>query len=481
MAEATTPLVLVTGSSGYVASHCVKQLLEGGEYRVRGTVRSLKNSEVCDALKALVPESKFPLELVEADLLDEASWKKAVEGCTYVLHVASPFFVQRPKNVDELMKPAVDGTLNVLKACKEVGGVKRVVLTSSLAAIYVGNAGKVFDEEMWSDLKKGSPYEQSKTAAEKSAWDFVADLPEESKFELATINPGFIIGPLLLKKKCTSFDVVRQIMERDMPMVPGVGFLTVDVRDVAKAHIIAMTKPEAAGNRHLLSASEESYNFVFFAQCLANEFNPKGFNVPTKKAPKPLLWVLSWINKDVKEIYPAVGVTMKANINRMKNVLGIVPYKIEQSIVEMGHSMINLGMVKSPQETKGNTGATKTSEAVKEDKKESKVVAEEEKKESEKDDSVKQEEKDEEKEGNEEAQKGGEDEPQKGGEEEPQKGGEEEPQKGGEEEAQIGEDETKSEADKKDEEESKGGEAEESRVEEKEEKNDDAVNVEEKE
>jgi len=349
MADENTPLVLVTGSSGYVAAHCIKQLLEEGNYRVRGTVRRLKNEEVCEALKALGPNARFPLELVEADLLDEESWKKAVEGCSYVLHIASPFPLEAPKNVDELLKPAIDGTLNVLKACKEMGGIKRVVLTSSVASIWVGNLSKVLDEGDWSDLKKASPYEHSKTAAEKAAWDFVAELPEENKFELATINPGLIIGPLLLKKKCTSFQVVRQLLERDMSMVPDVSMLMVDVRDVAKAHILALTKPEAAGKRHILSAAEHSYSFTDIARFLAKEFNSKGFNVPTKKAPKFLLWVASWFSKDVRGIYPYIGTPFKANTSRLRDVLGIEPRNIEESTVEMAHCVIDLGMIKMPQ------------------------------------------------------------------------------------------------------------------------------------
>ena len=359
MADENTPLVLVTGSSGYVAAHCVKQLLEEGNYKVRGTVRSLKNEEVCEALKALVPDAKFPLELVEADLLDEESWKKAVEGCSYVLHLASPFLLETPKNVDELLKPAIDGTLNVLKACKEVGGIKRVVLTSSVAAIWVGNLGKVLDEESWSDLKKATPYEYSKTAAEKAAWDFVAELPEESKFELATINPGLIVGPLLQKKKCASFDVIRQLLERDSSVVPDICMLLVDVRDVAKAHILAMTKPEAAGKRHILSAAENSYSFLDIARFLANEFNSKGYNVPMRKAPKFVLWMLSWFNKDVRSIYPYIGSPFKANTSRLRDVLGIEPRKIEESIVEMGHSVIDLGMIKKPQAQKQRSNSKK--------------------------------------------------------------------------------------------------------------------------
>lgn len=367
-------MVLVTGASGYVGSHCIKQLLEAGEYRVRGTIRSLKNEAICQGLNSLVPDAKFPLQLVEADLLVEESWKNAVNGCTYVLHVASPFFVERPKNEDELMKPAVDGTLNVLKACQEVGGVKKVVLTSSLAAIYVGNTAKVLDEEMWSDPEKCSPYERSKLTAEKAAWEFVGNLPKENQFELVVINPGFITGPLLLEKTCTSYQLVRQLIERDTALVPDIKFLCVDVRDVAKAHIIAMTNANAVGKRHILSASEEAYSFVFLAQHLASEFNSKGFNVPTKTAPKALLWVISWFNKDVRNIYPMIGLNVKTDITRLREVLGMECIKIENSIIEMGHSLVKLGMVKTPEAKKAAQSKAKSKgKATKEEKREEKT------------------------------------------------------------------------------------------------------------
>ncbi|XP_065064620.1 uncharacterized protein LOC135690864 [Rhopilema esculentum] len=358
MAEGNAPCVLVTGASGFVANHCIKKLLEDGEFRVKGTVRSLSNETVCEALRNLVPDAKYPLQLVQADLLDEGSWKGAVEGCTYVLHVASPFFTETPKHEDEFIKPAVDGTLNVLKACKEVGGVKRVVLTSSMAAIFVGNLKKELDEGDWSDVKKANAYEKSKCLAEKAAWDFVKELPDESKFELVAINPGFIIGPLLMKKECASFKTIKQLLVREMSAVPDLRIAIVDVRDVAEAHVKSITNPDAAGNRHILSAGNNSYSFLQLADSLAKEFNSKGFNVPTKKAPKPLLWFFSWFNKDLKASYPYIGVAWKMNNSRMKNVLGIEGRDINEAVVAMAQSMIDLGMVQKPPEKIPGGGAT---------------------------------------------------------------------------------------------------------------------------
>ncbi|XP_065064206.1 uncharacterized protein LOC135690549 [Rhopilema esculentum] len=344
MAEGNVPCVLVTGASGYVASHCIKKLLEDGEYRVKGTVRSLTNETVCEALRNLVPGAKHQLDLVQADLLDEGSWKDAVEGCTYVLHVASPCSLETPKHEDELIKPAVDGTLNVLKACKEVGGVRRVVLTSSIAAIYIGNLKKELDEGDWSDVTQAGAYSKSKCLAEKAAWDFVKELPDESKFELVTINPGFIVGPLLIKKECESYKIIKRLLLREMPAVPDFCAAMVDVRDVAEAHVKSITNPDAAGHRHILSFGNHSYSILQLADILAKEFNSKGFNVPTTKVPKPLIWLFSWFDKSLKAAYPCIGTTWNMNINRMKNVLGIEGRDINEATIAMAQSMIDLGM-----------------------------------------------------------------------------------------------------------------------------------------
>ena len=180
-----------------MATHVVKQLLELG-YRVRGTVRSLKDEKKVSPLRKLVPNPKHEIELVEADLLDENSWLNAVKGCTYVMHTASPFPSQRPKHENELIEPAVNGTLFVFKACVQEGSkVKRVVLTSSVAAIAdeVFEEGKEYSEKDWPAVEKLSPYPKSKTLAERAAWDFLKERESKNEkcFELSVINPGFIL------------------------------------------------------------------------------------------------------------------------------------------------------------------------------------------------------------------------------------------------------------------------------------------------
>jgi nucleoside-diphosphate-sugar epimerase len=190
-------LILVTGASGYIATHIVKQLLENG-YRVRGTVRSLKDEKKVAPLKRLASNAKFELDLCEADLNDEKSWLNAVKNCTYVLHTASPFPNLIPNDENEIITPAVNGTLFVLRACVQEGSkVKRVVLTSSVAAVNgdTYENGRTYSEKDWTDLSKTSAYPKSKTLAEKAAWDFVNERQSKglSCFELAVINPGYVM------------------------------------------------------------------------------------------------------------------------------------------------------------------------------------------------------------------------------------------------------------------------------------------------
>lgn len=186
-------LILVTGASGYIATHIVKQLLELG-FRVRGTVRSLKDEKKILPLKTLVSNPKHELELCEADLLNEESWLSAVKDCTFVLHTASPFPNKAPKDENEIISPAVNGTLNVLKACLQPGlNIKKVVLTSSVAAVAGDNFKNLYTytENDWPDLKDQQAYTKSKIMAEKSAWDFMKE--NNPNFILTTINPGYVM------------------------------------------------------------------------------------------------------------------------------------------------------------------------------------------------------------------------------------------------------------------------------------------------
>lgn len=339
-------LVLVTGASGFIGTHIVQQLQQAG-YIVRGTVRSV-DSERMKPLKELCPEAKYPLELVQADLTDPESWLSAVEGCHYVIHVASPFPAVSPRNDEDVMKPAVEGTMNVLKACRKAGSVKRVVLTSSMAAVAYGHSSseqEPLTEADWTDTSKAEvdAYIKSKTIAEQRAWDFVASLPEEETFELSVINPSLVLGPVLCKMSATSVDIPRKLLERKIPMLPRINLGVVDVRDVAHAHLKAMVLPEAAGKRHIIC--KQNMWCVELARIIHSEFRPQGYNIPVKVAPDFLLRIIGLFDRSVRKALPSIGKRRECDNSRMKSVLGVMPRDIRDTIIDMCYSLIEFGIV----------------------------------------------------------------------------------------------------------------------------------------
>lgn len=339
------PLVLVTGATGYIAGHCIRELLEHG-YRVRGTVRSLAAPAKTDHLRRMTEKLGGSLELVEADLTSDRGWPEAVAGCTYVQHVASPFPASVPKDEMELIRPAVDGALRVLRACAEGGTVKRVVMTSSVAAVAFGHpAGDhaVRTEADWSQAENCDAYPKSKTLAERAAWDFVAKLPADRRFELAVINPGFVLGPLLNSDPGTSGELIRKLMVRDMPACPEIGFAPVDVRDVAIAHRLAMERPNAAGNRYICAGEHLWVQEI--AKVLAAEFNPRGYRVPTGRLPYALMWVIAWFDKAVNLALQYVGREELVSAAKAERELGWTMRPVRESILDTARTMIEQGIV----------------------------------------------------------------------------------------------------------------------------------------
>ncbi|XP_030849980.1 dihydroflavonol 4-reductase [Strongylocentrotus purpuratus] len=356
--------VLVTGASGYIATHIVQQLQQAG-YKVRGTVRSLTNPKKVGPLKELCPNAAHELELVEADLTNEACWKDAVQGCSHVIHTASPFPDKSPKDENIVIKPAVEGTTNVLQACVDVGGVKRVVLTSSVAAIsdLTETNTEPITEETWRNMNSPmeDAYGKSKALAEKAAWDFVEKLPAESKFELAVINPSMVLGPVICGVPGTSVEVIRRILERDPPAIPKLNFPVCDVRDVAKAHVVAMTHPDAPGHRHIVSP----HNMWFreMADVLREEFRDKGYKPPSMMAPPLLLKMVSWFDSTVKYILPLQGHKTTLSNHRLTEVLGIKPYEPKESLIDMAYTCIDKGfIVRKKQYVNPKTQQTQTTE-----------------------------------------------------------------------------------------------------------------------
>jgi len=320
--------VLVTGASGFIATHVVKQLQAAG-YKVRGTVRSLKNDDKVAPLRQLCPDAKYPIELVEADLLNPDSWEKAVKGCKFVMHTASPLPLpgtsKDPEN--EVIKPAVEGTNNVLKACLKAK-VKRVVVTSSVAAITeTGDfTGRKATEADWTDPDKAPPYTKSKTLAEKAAWDLVANQPDGEKMELSVVNPVFVLGPPLCGGGGgASITLTKMMIIGDLKEVPASNIGIVDVRDVARAHLKAMTLPEAAGKRFIVT-SRPAY-MIEIANIFSGEFKKYGYNC-----------------SDVGK--REGGSNVDVDNTRMKKVLGIEQRPIEETIIAMGYGLIERGFVK---------------------------------------------------------------------------------------------------------------------------------------
>lgn len=366
-----SPLVLVTSASGFIATHIIKQLQESS-YKVRGVVPNLEDEEKVKHLHNLCPEANVKLELVQADTSKSEAWDEPVKDAQYVIHVISPFPKNNSKDDNELVQPAVDETLAVLKACVAAKSVKRVLMTSSTAAILshsdAGGDNKVYNEDDWSDPTKLDPYGKCKTLAEKAAWEYIKELSDEEKIELTVINPSYVMGPVLPGTRCFSSEVVKVLLERDIPVVPKLNFSIVDVRDVAAAHVKAMTMEEAVGKRFIVNASEMWMKDI--AQVLLKEFKSQGYNVPTMNCPNFVLQLRSLYDKTVKKFLPQVGKVLKLDNTRMKETLQITPRENKETIIDMAYSLIEGGFIKKSKKYKGQNAAEENIENKEEEKKE---------------------------------------------------------------------------------------------------------------
>jgi dihydroflavonol-4-reductase len=332
--------VLVTGATGFIAGHCIEELLKSG-YAVRGTVRSLKTADVAH-LQAVSGRAGGSLEFVEARLDADAGWAEAVDGCEYVWHIASPNPIEAPTDEDQVVRPAVDGTLRILRAASESGGVRRVVLTSSTDAITHGHDqadSRLFTEADWSNLDRSAPYPKSKVLAEKAAWQFVENEP----FELVTVNPGLVLGPLLHAEKPTSIEVIRKLLAREVPAVPRISFAVVDVRDIAVAHRLAMETPAAAGNRYICAG--ESMWMEDIAKDLSAEFGPRGYKIPTRPLPYWLMWIVARFDKTIRLGLTFVGKRRAVSAEKARRDLGWSTRSARQSIVDTAESLLGQGVV----------------------------------------------------------------------------------------------------------------------------------------
>ena len=333
--------VLVTGATGFIAMQTIIDLLEAG-YRVRGTVRSLDRAEsLRDTIREHTPMADT-LECVEADLSSDRGWADAVSGCDAILHIASPFPAVLPKNHDDLIKPATEGALRVLRAAKNAG-VARVVMTSSLAAIGYGwgdNRPDLLDESKWSDpdnLKDNTAYTRSKTIADKAAWHYVTS-PEGEGLKLTTINPVAVLGPTLSADTSSSLQIITQLMSGKMPALPNLSFSIVDVRDVAKAHILAMNSEESVGKRILVS--DKTLWMSEIADIVREAFPERAKKIPSGKVPNWAVHLLSVMDPTLKAILPELGQFRAVSNERMRTMLGMEPISAKEAIIASAQSLI---------------------------------------------------------------------------------------------------------------------------------------------
>lgn len=358
-------LVLVTGGSGFIGAHCIVALTRQG-YRVRTTVRSAKRDADVRAMLAAAgseargiaapnargtaaPNADGGLSFVVADLTSDQGWSEAVAGCDFVLHVASPFPPGVPRNENELIVPARDGALRVLRAARDAG-VRRMVLTSSFAAIAHRRGrddGRLLTEEDWSDPDEPGigAYPKSKTLAERAAWDFIER--EGGSLELAVVNPVGVIGPVLGSDFSTSIQLVQRILDGAVPGLARLSFNLVDVRDVADLHLRAMTNPAATGQR-FLAVSGAPMSMREVAEVLRARLGEAAARVPRRSIPDIVIRLGALFDPTLKLVVHDLGRVVSASSDKAVRLLGWKPRSNEESIVATAESLLRLGRSSRP-------------------------------------------------------------------------------------------------------------------------------------
>ncbi len=342
MTDGSGQTVLVTGGSGFLGGWCVIELLRRG-YSVLTTVRSLSREAQVRAAVGSEVDPGDRLTVLAADLTRDEGWGEAVRGCDYVLHVASPFPPKQPKDPDELIVPAREGTLRVLRAGLD-GGVRRVVVTSSVAAIRLadGSVPRPLDERDWTDPDSPglTPYVRSKTIAERAALDLVRERGEQDR--LAVVNPGAILGPVLNDDLSYSLQAVQRLLE-GTPGAPKLGFSVVDVRDVADLEIRAMTAPEAGGERFIATTQ-----FLWMAEIgavLRDRLGERASKVSTRTLPNVLVRGMALFDPGIRSVVGGLGKRTELSSEKARTSLAWTPRPVEETIAETGDSLIREGAV----------------------------------------------------------------------------------------------------------------------------------------
>jgi dihydroflavonol-4-reductase len=331
--------VLVTGGTGFLGGWCIAQLLERG-YEVRTTVRDLKREQaVRETVSSAGVDPGSRLRVLAADLTSDSGWAEAVAGCRYALHVASPFPPEQPKDPQELIVPARDGALRVLRSALDAG-VERVVLTSSVAAVRGSrgsSAASPYTEADWTDGNDASrtPYVRSKTLAERAAWELVQERANTER--LVTINPGAIIGPALNQDHSYSLQAIKRLLS-GMPAAPRIGFTFVDVRDVADLHIRAMTDPAAPGERFI--ATDRWLWIADVAAIVRERLGDAASNVPTRVAPDFLVRLMARFDGSMRSIVGDLGQQSWISSDKARTKLGWTTRPVEASIEDTARSLL---------------------------------------------------------------------------------------------------------------------------------------------
>jgi len=334
--------ILVTGASGFIGTHCIIDLLNHG-YNVKGTVRDM--NRVDQLIKILGKNSEYTdnIEFVEAELTAPQSWEKAMQGCDGVFHLASPVPVIQPKDPDEVIRPAREGTINVLTAAKKMD-IKRVVQTSSVSAVWgkPGGGSRIYSESDWTDTNdpKQSPYNLSKTFAEQAAWSLVK---EKGGPELVVINPSIVLGPALERDYGSSLELIYKILKGQFPLVPKLGFEVVDVRDVAVLHRLAFESSESSGKRFLCSSG---FRWVKeMAIYLRENFPDYRKKISVADMPNFLLKIFSFFDGSVTQFLPDIELKKEMDTSLARDLLGWKPRSPEDAIDSGARSLIEIGIV----------------------------------------------------------------------------------------------------------------------------------------
>lgn len=335
--------ILITGISGFIAKHCAVELLKHG-YRVRGTLRNLaKADELRRTLAAHADIEK--LDFAAADLMSDDGWHDAAKGVHGVLHLASPFPLVQPKNAEELIRPAVDGTLRVLRAAV-AAGASRFVQTSSTVAIIFGHGharSSAYTESDWTDVNGPgvTAYSKSKTLAERAARDYVAE--HAPALHYASVNPGLVLGPLLDREIGSSAQLIADCLRGKYPGCPKLSFPVVDVRDVAKVHRLALETSEPSGGRYL--AISEAVWFKDIMLPIRARLGARAGKLPTKVLPNWAVKFVALFDPSVRPILPDLGHELRIDNSATRKALGIDFLAVTESAPAMAESLLRFGLV----------------------------------------------------------------------------------------------------------------------------------------